>query len=81
MLFHNADEALRALIWRRFAAMVDSGPVRCVREYHHKIVFDERMAAVGAARQLTRLDGQVRYVHACGDHWHTTRKPNKEGPV
>lgn len=81
MLFEDADEALRALLWRRFAVMTLDGPVLCTRELHRKIVFDEEQAAWGCARELIKLDGVKRYVHPCGTHWHLTRKAKEEPDV
>jgi hypothetical protein len=72
--FDTADEALRAAIFRRFAALSDDyAPLRCWTPPKYKIIFDTEADARGAAREMTKLDDVPRYVHSCDNHWHTTR--------
>lgn len=80
MLFHNADEALRAALWRRFAVMTDTGPLLCTTRIDRKIVFESRDTAIGCARELTRLDKVPRGIHLCDDHWHLTTQLREEDP-
>ena len=81
MLFQNADDALRAALWRRFAVMTERGPLLCSVPRRPKIVFESSRAAWGCARELNKLfaDASPRYAYRCGDHWHTTKKKHKEG--
>jgi hypothetical protein len=79
MLFANADEALRAALWRRFAVMTDRGPKLCEVPAKPKITFESSQAAWGCARELNKLfPDRTRYAYPCGDHWHTTKRKHKE---
>lgn len=84
VLFQSADAALRAAIWRRFAETSEGdgrARPRTCPTMKNKIVFGTYAAAIGAARELERLDGSPRAVHSHGGHWHLTHgQPNEEAP-
>lgn len=74
MFFTDADKALRAALYVRFAVLDEYVPVRCTTHRHQKIVYATREQALGCARELVRLDPDgPRHAHPCGTHWHLTR--------